>query len=53
MRKVEIVNLTQQEIILKTEFTDSNDNLSVSELQVKFLVAGGESSGGYNIPGGV
>ena len=33
--------------------TDSNDNLSVNELQVMFLVAGGESSGGYNIPGGV
>ena len=32
---------------------DSNDNLSVSELQVIFLVAGGESSTGLNSPGGV
>ena len=33
--------------------TDSNDNLSVSELQVIFLVAGGESATGLNSPGGV
>ena len=33
--------------------TDSNDNLSVSELQVIFLVAGGESATGFNSPGGV
>jgi len=33
--------------------TDSNDNLSVSELQVIFLVAGGESATGFNYPGGV
>jgi M6 family metalloprotease-like protein len=33
--------------------TDSNDNLSVSELQVIFLVAGGESASGINSPGGV
>ena len=33
--------------------TDSNDNLSVSELQVIFLVAGGESATGLNYPGGV
>ena len=32
---------------------DSNDNLSVSELQVIFLVAGGESATGLNSPGGV
>ena len=32
---------------------DSNDNLSVSELQVIFLVAGGESATGFNSPGGV
>ena len=33
--------------------TDSNDNISVSELQVIFLVAGGESATGLNSPGGV
>lgn len=33
--------------------TDSNGKLSVSELQVIFLVAGGESSSGINSPGGV
>ena len=33
--------------------TDSNDNLSVSELQVIFLVAGGESASNINTPGGV
>ncbi len=33
--------------------TDSNDKLSVSELQVIFLVAGGESATGLNSPGGV
>ncbi len=33
--------------------TDSNDNISVSELQVIFLVAGGESATGLNTPGGV
>ena len=33
--------------------TDGNDNLSVSELQVIFLVAGGESATGINSPGGV
>jgi len=33
--------------------TDSNDNLSVSELQVIFLVAGGESATGLNSPGGI
>ncbi len=33
--------------------TDGNDNLSVSELQVIFLVAGGESASGINSPGGV
>ena len=33
--------------------TDSNDNLSLSELQVIFLVAGGESSSLINSPGGV
>ena len=33
--------------------TDSNDNLSVSELQVIFLVAGGESATNINTPGGV
>jgi M6 family metalloprotease-like protein len=32
---------------------DSNDNLSVSELQVIFLVAGGESATHLNSPGGV
>ena len=32
---------------------DSNDNLSVSELQVMFLVAGGESASSINSPGGV
>ena len=32
---------------------DSNDNLSVSELQVIFLVAGGESASNINSPGGV
>ena len=33
--------------------TDSNDNLSVSELQVIFMVAGGESASNINTPGGV
>ena len=33
--------------------TDGNDNISVSELQVIFLVAGGESATGLNSPGGV
>jgi M6 family metalloprotease-like protein len=33
--------------------TDSNDNISVSELQVMFVVAGGESASGLNSPGGV
>ncbi|SUZ73359.1 uncharacterized protein METZ01_LOCUS26213 [marine metagenome] len=33
--------------------TDGNDKLSVTELQVIFLVAGGESSSGINSPGGV
>ena len=33
--------------------TDSNGKLSVSELQVMFLVAGGESASGINSPGGV
>lgn len=33
--------------------TDSNGKLSVTELQVVFLVAGGESSSGINSPGGV
>ena len=33
--------------------TDSNGKLSVSELQVIFLVAGGESATGLNTPGGV
>ena len=33
--------------------TDSNGKLSVSELQVIFLVAGGESATGLNSPGGV
>jgi M6 family metalloprotease-like protein len=32
---------------------DSNDNLSVSELQVIFMVAGGESASSINTPGGV
>ena len=32
---------------------DSNGKLSVSELQVIFLVAGGESASGINSPGGV
>ena len=32
---------------------DSNGKLSVSELQVIFLVAGGESATGLNTPGGV
>ena len=33
--------------------TDSNGKLSVTELQVIFLVAGGESASGINSPGGV
>ena len=33
--------------------TDSNGKLSVSELQVIFLIAGGESATGLNSPGGV
>ena len=33
--------------------TDANGKLSVSELQVIFLVAGGESASGINSPGGV
>ena len=33
--------------------TDSNDNLSVSELQVIFMVAGGESASSINTPGGI
>jgi len=33
--------------------TDSNNNLSVSELQVIFMVAGGESASNINTPGGV
>ena len=33
--------------------TDSNGKLSVAELQVIFLVAGGESASGINSPGGV
>jgi len=33
--------------------TDGNDNLSVSELQVIFLIAGGESATSFNSPGGV
>ena len=32
---------------------DSNDKLSVTELQVVFLVAGGESASSINTPGGV
>ena len=33
--------------------TDSNGKLSASELQVIFLIAGGESATGLNSPGGV
>ena len=33
--------------------TDSNGKLSVSELQVIFLISGGESASGINTPGGV
>lgn len=33
--------------------TNSSDNLSVGEMQVMFLVAGGESASGINSPGGV
>ena len=32
---------------------DSNGKISTSELQVIFLVAGGESASGINSPGGV
>ena len=49
----EAITAADSYIDFSTYDTDSNGNLSTSELQVIFLVAGGESSGGYNIPGGV
>ena len=44
---------TDSSINFSTFDTDSNEKLSASELQVIFLIAGGESATGLNSPGGV
>ena len=44
---------TDSSVNFSTFDTDSNGKLSASELQVIFLIAGGESATGLNTPGGV
>ena len=47
------INATDSSVNFEAFDTDGNDNLSVSELQVIFLIAGGESATSFNSPGGV
>ena len=47
------ITATDSSINFASFDNDGNGKLSVSELQVIFLVAGGESSTGLNSPGGV
>ena len=47
------IRATDSSVNFEAFDTDGNDNLSVSELQVIFLIAGGESATSFNSPGGV
>ena len=47
------ISATDSNINFASFDTDGNSKLSVNELQVIFLVAGGESASGINSPGGV